>query len=174
MQEALRSLLALVLLGGFLELLLPADEMRKYSRMVVGLLVLFSLLRLVVTGLGDLGPERIFRSLAGEEPVLSSRSLQAEGERVRRAGMKKAGEVVAPLVTTRVKKLLQEVTGDESLELQLTVTEGEKITGARIVLHRDLPWPAGTLARLAGEILGISPEQVEVEKAFARSPREKI
>jgi len=41
-------------------------------------------------------------------------------------------------------------------------------------LHRDLPWPAGTLARLAGEILGISPEQVEVEKAFARSPREKI
>ncbi len=174
MKEAIRSLLALVLLGGFLELLLPADEMRKYSRMVVGLLVLFSLLRLVITGIDDLGTERIFRSLEGEEPALSSRSLLAEGERIRQAGMKKAGEVITPLVTERVKKLLQEVTGDEGLQLQLTVTEGEKIAGVKIVLYRDPAWPAGTLERLAGEILGINPEKVEVEKAFARNPREKI
>ena len=173
MKEAIRSLLALVLLGGFLELLLPADEMRKYSRMVVGLLVLFSLLRLVATGLDELGTERIFR-VSRVEPVLSSRSMLAEGERVRRAGVKKAGEVVTPLMTERARKLLQEVTGDEGLQLQLTVMEGEKITGAKIVLHRDPTWPAGTLERLAGEILGINPEQVEVEKAFARNPREKI
>ena len=129
---------------------------------------------MVITGIDDLGTERIFRSLEGEEPALSSRSLLAEGERIRQAGMKKAGEVITPLVTERVKKLLQEVTGDEGLQLQLTVTEGEKIAGVKIVLYRDPAWPAGTLERLAGEILGINPEKVEVEKAFARNPREKI
>ncbi len=174
MKEAIRSLLALVLLGGFLELLLPADEMRGYSRMVVGLLVLFSLLRLVVTGIDDLGTEGIFRSIEGQEPSFSSRSLLAEGERVRRAGVEKAGELITPLLMERTKKLLQEVTGDEGLELQLTVTEGERITGAKIVLQKDPAWPAGTLERLAGEILGINPEKVEVEKAFARKTREKI
>lgn len=174
MKDALRSLLALVLLGGFLELLLPADEMRRYSRMVVGLLVLFSLMRLVITGIDDLGAEGIFRGLEREGPALSSRFLLEEGERVRRAGVKKAGELITPLLTERIKKLLQEATGDEGLQLQLAVTEGERITGAKIVLQKDPAWPDGTLERLAGEILGIDPERVEVEKAFARKSREEI
>lgn len=174
LKDALRSLLALVLLGGFLELLLPADEMRRYSRMVVGLLVLFSLMRLVITGIDDLGAEGIFRGLEREGPALSSRFLLEEGERVRRAGVKKAGELITPLLTERIKKLLQEATGDEGLQLQLAVTEGERITGAKIVLQKDPAWPDGTLERLAGEILGIDPERVEVEKAFARKSREEI
>lgn len=175
MKETLRSLLALVLLGGFLELLLPADEMRRYTRMVVSLLVLFSLLRLVVTGLDDLGAERLLRSLEGEgRAALSSRFLLEEGERVRQAGVKKAGEVITPLLTERIKKLLQEATGDEGLEVQLTVMEGERITGAKIVLQKDPAWPDGALERLAGEILGVKPEKVEVEKAFARNSREEI
>jgi len=178
LKDALRSLLALVLLGGFLELLLPADEMRRYSRMVVGLLVLFSLMRLVITGIDDLGAEGIFRGLEREGPALSSRflleELVEEGERVRRAGVKKAGDLITPLLTERIKKLLQEATGDEGLQLQLAVTEGERITGAKIVLQKDPAWPDGTLERLAGEILGIDPERVEVEKAFARKSREEI
>lgn len=173
MKEAIRSLLALILLGGFLELLLPEDKMRGYSRLIVGLLVLFSLMRMVITGIEDLTPEMIFRSLQGEEPP-SSQSLLEEGERINRAGAEKAGEMIAPVLTEKTKKLIQEVTGDEKLQLELVVTKGERITGVKIVLSKDLAWPSGTLERLAGGILGINPEKVEVEKAFARSEREKI
>ena len=48
MKEGIKALLALILLAGFFELLLPEDGMRKYARMVVGLIVLCSLIGLVL------------------------------------------------------------------------------------------------------------------------------
>ena len=145
--------------------------------MVVGPLVLFSLMRLVITGIDDLGAEGIFRGLEREgsaPPAGFCWGLVEEGERVRWARVKKAGELITPLLTERIKKLLQEATGDEGLQLQLAVTGGADHRGKNCFGRRTPAWPDGTLERLAGEILGIDPKRVEVEKAFARKPREEI
>ena len=67
MKEAIKSLLALILLTGFFELLLPEDGLMKYSRMVIGLIVLFSLINLVLHLGINLSPE-----LALMEPGLKN------------------------------------------------------------------------------------------------------
>jgi len=167
-REAVRSLLALILLGGFLEMLLPQDEMRRYSRLVVGLLVLLSLMRLVLTAGSEYSLESMTRGLDGEELYPPTSFLLQEGERVLQAGAEKAGEKITPVLEARANNLLQAATGDNKLKTELLVTERGKIVGAKIILTTDPNLPPETLERLAGEIIGISPETVEVEKVFVR------
>lgn len=166
MRETLRSLLALILLGGFLELLLPQDEMRRYSRLVVGLLVLLSLMRMVFTAGSEFSLGRMTLGLDGVEPYPSTSFLLKEGERVLQAGAEKAGEKITPVLETRATNLLRAVTGDNRLTTEIVVIGGGKVVGAKIILNKDPGLPSEALARLAGEILGISPETVEVEKVF--------
>ena len=81
-------MLALILLAGFCELLLPDDGMRKYGRMVIGLIVLFSLVNLVV---------QVGRDFSMELPVFAEgwgradpAVLVAEGLNLRRRGEEQA------------------------------------------------------------------------------------
>ena len=106
---ALKSLLALVLLAGFCELLLPDDGMRKYARMVIGLIVLFSLINLVV---------QVGQVFSVELPVgtdgwgrADPESLVAEGLNLRQQGEEQATALTVSVVQTKVEQFLQKITG---------------------------------------------------------------
>ena len=109
---------------------------------------------------------RLELGLNGTEPSPSTSFILQEGERVLRAGAAKAEEKLTPVLETRANNLLRAVTGDHGLTTKLAVGEGGKVVGATIVLNKEPGLPPEALARLAGEIFGISPETVEVEKVF--------
>ena len=91
-KEAIKGLLALILLAGFLELILPEDEMRKYTRLVIGLIVLFSLIKILPNLGKEFSPEIIPTALSGGYP--DSSVLVTEGVKLRRVGEDKAEQVL--------------------------------------------------------------------------------
>jgi stage III sporulation protein AF len=160
-KDAIKSLLALILLAGFLELLLPDDEMRKYTRMVVGLIVLFSLINLV----GQIG-----RDVALELPVsdgLSSpgaEALVAEGLNLRRQGENKATELATPVLQGEVERILHEITGIKGIKVEIAPGKTGAERTVKVTLVEDPGVPPDLVKRMVAELLKIKPEQVEVEE----------
>ncbi len=160
-KDAIKSLLALILLAGFLELLLPDDEMRKYTRMVVGLIVLFSLINLV----GQIG-----RDVALELPVsdgLSSpgaEALVAEGLNLRRQGENKATELATPVLQGEVERILHEITGIKGIKVEIAPGKTGVERTVKVTLVEDPGVPPDLVKRMVAELLKIKPEQVEVEE----------
>ncbi len=165
MREGLRALLALILLAGFFELLLPEDGMRKYARMVVGLFVLLSLIGLVV----NINQEIVFPPELAEEggPKGDHRpaALVAEGLKLRQAGEDKVEAVMAPAWRESLEVMLRRITGVEGIRVEAFSLRGRD-PRVRLVLTADPGLAPATLQRLVGELLAISPEQVEVAKEF--------
>jgi hypothetical protein len=165
MKEGIKALLALVLLAGFFELLLPEDGMRKYARMVVGLIVLASLIGLVlkkeIVFFPDLavaeGPKRNHQAAA----------LVAEGLKLRRAGEDKVEAMMAPAWRGRLEETLRRITGVEGIRVEALSLRGPDSPRVRLVLTADPGLTPASLQRLVAEFLAISPEQVEVAKEFA-------
>lgn len=173
MKEALRSLLALIILAGFLELLLPEDEMRKYSRMVLGLLVLFSLLQLIVSA----GKEFSLEILTGD-PGLSDKTsvatmnrLLATGRRVREAGAEKAESAIKKRLEKQVSAVVQQICDGYKVRTELIIAGGV-LTMVRVYLggtDTEKSIEVAKIKKAVGELLMISPDLVEVEKTVERS-----
>lgn len=157
--------MALILLAGFLELLLPEDGMRRYSRMVIGLLVLLSLVQLLTRAGGEFAPELWPPGAGGLLPSASTSALLKEGERIRKAGEEKAAEDMTRLLEERITRILKAFSGGDRLRVRILESEG-KISGAKIFCDSQLTYPPDSLKRLVGELLRIDSEAVEVEKAF--------
>ena len=165
---ALKSLLALVLLAGFCELLLPDDGMRKYAWMVIGLIVLFSLINLVV---------QVGQVFSVELPVgtdgwgrADPESLVAEGLNLRQQGEEQATALTVSVVQTKVEQFLQKITGT-GVKVELSAAEGH-IQRARVVLPTDPGVSGEFLKRTVAEVLAMEPDQVEVKKEFAEQEGE--
>lgn len=168
MKEALRSLLALIILAGFLEMLLPEDQMRKYSRMVLGLLVLFSLLQLIVTAGKEFSLEMLAGDLGlpGEKTAAATDRFFITGRRVREAGAEKAGSTIKERLERKVSAVVQEISGRQEVRTELV------ISGGRVSVVRVYLGPSGSgksinvagIKNVVGELLKISPQLVEVEK----------
>ncbi|NLW59250.1 MAG: hypothetical protein GX073_02765 [Firmicutes bacterium] len=163
-KAALKSLLALILLAGFLELLLPDDEMQKYGRMVIGLIVLFSLLNLVV---------QVGRDFTLELPVAAEDWGQADpavlvaaGLQLRQRGEEQAAAMTVPAIQTRVEQFLRKITGTTGIQVEVRAVDGQ-IQGARVVLPAAPGVAADFLQRTVAALLTVAPEQVEVKMEFA-------
>lgn len=169
-KDALRSLLALILLAGFLELLLPEDEMRKYSRMVLGLLVLFSLLQLMVSA----GKEFSLEILTADPSLSDQKSvdrLLATGQRVREAGVKKAESAVQERLAKQVNTVVQQICPGCKTRTELVISGGV-LTMVRVYLEEIDPEKSIEVVKIkkaVGELLMISPDLVEVEKTVEGS-----
>jgi stage III sporulation protein AF len=159
-KEALKGLVALILLAGFLELLLPDDQMRKYGQMVVGLIVLFSLINM----LGQIGrdfsfkwPEEDGLAAAGAE------TLVTDGLELRRRGEEEAAQLNTPAVQAGVEEFLQQITGSKEVRVQLRPTAEKAGWSARVIIPDRNGVPVDFLKRTVAALLSIRLDQVEVE-----------
>ncbi|HHU51784.1 MAG TPA: hypothetical protein GXZ36_08205 [Firmicutes bacterium] len=173
MKETLRSLLALIILAGFLELLLPEDEMRKYSRMVLGLLVLFSLLQLIVSAGKEFSLEILNAdpSLYDQNSVASLDRLLATGQRVQEAGAEKAESARQERLTKQVNTVVQQICAGYEVRTELAISDGV-LTMVRVYLEgtdTERPIEVVKIKKAVGELLMISPDLVEVEKTVEGS-----
>jgi stage III sporulation protein AF len=152
-------MLALILLAGFLELLLPNDQMRRYSRMVVGLIVLFSLINLVV----QIG-QGVTLELAVEGGLSSpgTEALVAEGLSLRRQGEDKANELANPLLQSELERILQAITGTKEVKVEIIQGKVSSERRVRVTMAEVLGVPPDYLRRIVAELLKVDPEQVEV------------
>ena len=157
-------MLALILLAGFCELLLPDDGMRKYGRMVVGLIVLFSLVSLVVQLGQDFSVELpvIAEDWGRADPAV----LVAEGLNLRRRGEEQAAALTVAMVQTHVEQFLEKITGTVGVKVEISAAAGQVET-ARVVLSTDPGVAVEFLKRTVAEVLAVEPDQVEVKKEFA-------
>lgn len=162
-KETIKGLLALILLAGFLELLLPEDEMRKYIRLVIGLIVLFSLIKLLPNVREDLSPEIIPTGLPGGYP--DSSVLVTEGVKLRQVGEDKAEQVLNSAKEEKLEQVLKKITGIEGIKVEICNISDEKVR-IKIILNSDPGVSLGFLQRLAGELLKIDERCVEVEEKF--------
>lgn len=159
-KEALKSLLALILLAGFLELLLPDDKMRKYGQMVVGLIVLFSLISMVI---------RIGRDFTLKLPGLdgsvrpAAETLIAGGLDLRRRGEEQAARLHAAGLREEVEGFLRQITGREEIRVELPPAGETETRPVRVVVPAGTGVPAAFFQRTVAALLAVPAEQVEVE-----------
>ena len=139
--------------------------------MAVGLLVLFTLIQLFLIAGQSFFPELISgNSWSWKDQTFSSLTLKSQesGARILQKGEEKAREELTPLLEERVNKLLRTASGRDDLQATLIKVEGG-ISGVRIVYDPGREGPGESLQRLIGEVLGIDPKAVEVEKAIETS-----
>lgn len=153
----------MILLAGFLELLLPEDEMRKYTRLVIGLIVLFSLINILPKLREDISPEFLPVEALGNYP--DSSILVTEGVKLRRVGEDKAEKLLNAAREENIEKVLRKITGIEGMQVEL-IDFAEEEVKVKIILRSDPGVPVGFLQRLAGELLKIDEGCVEVEERF--------
>lgn len=157
-------MLALILLAGFFELLLPDDAMRKYGRMVIGLIVLFSLVNLAV---------HVGRDFSLELPVVreewgqtETAALVAEGLNLRRRGEEQAVALTTPVAQAKVEHFLEKIIGTPGFKVEISSTE-EQARKVRVVCPSDPGVGAEYIQRMVAELFAVNPDQVEVEEEVA-------
>ncbi|NLM37847.1 MAG: stage III sporulation protein AF [Firmicutes bacterium] len=163
-KEALKSLLALILLAGFCELLLPDDGMRKYGRMVVGLIVLFSLVNLVIR-VGQNFPAA-FPAVAVGGGRADPADLVAEGVNLRQQGEEQVAALTAPALQAKVAAFLQQITGTAGVQVEISGAAGQ-VERVRVIFPADPGVSVEFLQRTVAAVLAVAPERVEVKKEFA-------
>lgn len=161
MKEALKSLLALILLAGFLELLLPDDKMRKYGQMVVGLIVLFSFINLVVQIGRDL-PLKLPEGGGLAPPA--TEVLVADGLDLRRRGEEQAARLTAAGIQGEVERFLRQITGREGIRVELLPAVEKGTRPVRVVIPADTGVPVAFLQRTVAALLSVPADQVEVKE----------
>lgn len=83
--EWLRKLVGTVIILGFLELLLPEGELHRFTRVLLGLLVLLILLQPLASLIGQ--NPALEQILAGQTPVPSAKRPEQAAARVTAAGL---------------------------------------------------------------------------------------
>lgn len=128
--ELVRNLTLLVVLAVFLELWLPTGEMRRYVRLVCGLLLVAAALQVILTGLRS-GTEFCSLPPVGSSAVASASSpeWQKKAEELYRESLArqvKALSRLAGLPVDQVEVLLEEGTGGypRLREIKLYVSHG--------------------------------------------------
>lgn len=89
-QGWVRGLVALVVLVGFVELMLPQDGFKPYVRMILGLLVVLALIRPIIYKL----PEWQHMELTLAKPDYPVEDLMTLGENIRRRGAAAASRLM--------------------------------------------------------------------------------
>lgn len=187
LQNLVRELVVLVILAVILELLLPEGDLRRYVRMVLGLLIIVAVLQAAVSfwnrGLAD----DLSWVTLGQPDREATREIMRDGERLWQAGQARALDRYEEGLARQIKALTglnQEVAvADVRVRLEESARAGEPGRLKEVVLildgrrweTEDVPvgaFPeqepavdAEALARLRGlvaDFYGLAPEQVTV------------
>ncbi|MDK2855772.1 MAG: stage sporulation protein [Bacillota bacterium] len=170
MKEWIRNIVVLVLFGGFVELLLPSNSMKRFLQVVVGLFVLTMLLEPVTLLVNKVEEGSAFDLPAvaenGTAQVLKSGQELAERQRM------KVLEEYRRNVARQIASLV-ELSGQEKvLEVRVEVEEAPekpdfgRLKSLKVILEhaRDGELPAAErFARLLADFYGLPKDAVRVE-----------
>lgn len=185
LQDLVRELVVLVILAVFLELLLPHGDLRRYVRMVFGLLIIVAVLQAAVSFWNrDLAADLSWVSIGPPDREVTGEILR-EGERLWQQGQDRAmseyeeglarqiralAGLNPELAVVEVRVRLEDGTGASvpgRLEAVILVLDGANWDGEDLPVAGQpaaVPDPEA-VARLCGivaDFYGLAPEQVTV------------
>lgn len=126
-RSLVQNLIIIIILAIFLEMFLPAGEMRKYVKMVVGLLIIVA----VVQAIGDLAR----RDFAGDLPSLTQKEDQAQLSAIMEAGKKISGDQQQKAIEQYSRGLAGQVLALARMNKELPVCDVE----VKVQSERDRP-----------------------------------
>lgn len=155
--EWLRQIIAIVLLAGIVELLLPSNAYQRYVRLVLGLFILLALLSPILTLLqGELGPRleasirdwqgTANRQMADGSVALAEVQRQADGLRERQ--QEQAARLAADKVGAEMAEEIARRSGILAPEVAVTLAAERdgywRIEAVRVTLTTRSADPAGS------------------------------
>ncbi len=158
----LRGILVVALFGWLLEALQPASTMRRYTRLVIGLLLMVAVLEPLTVVLkqrlpaltGSYWHDPDVQGLLQQGSVLQTQE-QAQTVSQYRKEMSETGEAAA-----------QAAAGSEALSVSVTIGQSEAPTGAEVTLRGHPAAATRTAVRRAvATALGISEAAVRVDSS---------
>jgi stage III sporulation protein AF len=154
-------LVYLILFASVVEMLLPSGELRRYTKMVLGLVVILvvidPLVQIVTSS--DWADSLILPTRVANSPSVQS-SVQA-GIEISRTALSSAAGAVRRDTEDQVAALL--LTLDGVQRAQVDLAEETPRISLGVDRDRDVPALALRASRLVGVCLSISPESVEVQ-----------
>ncbi|MGI6066543.1 MAG: stage III sporulation protein AF [Bacillota bacterium] len=123
--ELVRNVTIIVLIAGFLEMMLPSSELKRFIKMVMGLFVLVSILNPLISLLRQ---ETAYEVFAWQDPVqgMELNSILQEGEKLSRDINEKAAEMYADSMAKQMETIVKLVKGVAWVEADVEVKETGK------------------------------------------------
>ncbi|XEC92851.1 stage III sporulation protein AF [Paenibacillus tarimensis] len=142
LSDWLRQIIAIILLAGIIDLLLPSSVYQRYVRLVVGLLILLTLLSPVLrllqgdfnTKLDDMTEWPI---VANTGKMQELESIQEQGRRLQEERMKKAEQLTERRLASVLLEQLPNVTGYPLADVEVRIVRNER-TGEQVVASVDI------------------------------------
>ena len=164
-----RDVIAIVLLGGLLELAVPDGQLQRYARLVVGLLIMLSVLNPVLDLLQR--PERLVsdaEAALASPPALGGASLQERVDRIRARAEQETERLAVGGLEARAVRVALQVPGVRDARAKATLKrEGDRAAVGSVELYVS----AAPSARAKAEAelrsgvareLGAAPEAVHI------------
>ncbi|MDD2496659.1 MAG: stage III sporulation protein AF [Desulfitobacteriaceae bacterium] len=123
--ELVRNVTIIVLIAGFLEMMLPSSELKRFIKMVMGLFVLVSILNPIVSLLRQ---ETAYEVFAWQDPVqgMKLNSILQQGEELSRDMTEKAEVMYANSMAKQMETIVKLVKGVAWVEADVEVKETGK------------------------------------------------
>ena len=161
LQAWARQLVFLALFATVMEMLLPAGELRRYAKMVLGLVVILAVLDPLLQILqGHNWADTWTYGLVGQDNVSSESAVQA-GMQMMDAALAGAAQAVRADVTGQMEALLMSIGGVEEASVDLATEE------PRILIRTAVGADDNTLVErvrsVVATFLGAKPASIRVE-----------
>ena len=120
--ELVRNVTIIVIIAGFLEMMLPSSELKRFIKMVMGLFVLVSILNPIVSLLRQ---ETAYEVFAWQDPVqgMELNSILQQGEELSRDMTEKAEVMYANSMGKQMETIVKLVKGVAWVEADVKVKE---------------------------------------------------
>lgn len=133
-----RQIILIVLLGAFLEMLLPNQEMARFVRLVIGLFIIVSVLNPLMTWINGGQPVEV-QAWEYVEPVPQTESILAQGERLRRQGEEIVLGTYSDRLARQMEVMVELLPEVEEAHLAVDLVGQQIEVGARVKEGSVLP-----------------------------------
>jgi stage III sporulation protein AF len=125
--ELVRNITVLVLIAGFLEMLLPSSEMKRFIKVVMGLFILVSILNPL---LSLLNKNATCEVLAWQDPMKNQElnTILQKGEQLSQQMDEKATEIYAKNTAKQMETVVKLVKGVSKVEADVQISKSDKKT----------------------------------------------
>ncbi|MDF9407491.1 MAG: Stage III sporulation protein AF (Spore_III_AF) [Pelotomaculum sp. PtaB.Bin013] len=118
-RSLIQNLVVIVILAMFLEMLLPAGDMRKYVKMVMGLLIIVA----VIQAVGDL----LHRDYTGDLPSLTEKKVDERLSLIMESGKKISSEQQQKAIEQYKRGLANQVMALASINKEIPVVDADVV-----------------------------------------------
>lgn len=167
LREMVRSITIIILIGGFLELLLPSGQMKRFVKMVIGLFILISMLNPIMTLFrqGTDAPAMAWDLSAGSE----AGSIIAKSEAASQGMKEKTRQMYGENVGQQMEAMVKILNGVESVKARVEMeTAGSGNDFAKV---RSVTMTISSSPKNGGKL--VAPVEVDVGKGKTASAEPK-